>query len=172
MRIVGIDPGLRRTGYACVEIPPRGIEPRLVEAGVLRLRVRGSLAARLLQLHGELGEVLDELAPDRLSVEGIFAHARFVRTALIMGHARGVVLLAAAERGLEVDELAPAEVKRAVTGRGQATKDQVRRAVMAQCGLRTMKGPSDVSDAIALALCGARRRGSRAARLTPCPLAI
>lgn len=161
MRVVGIDPGLRRTGYACVEVPPRSMEPRLVEAGVLRLRATGSLPARLLQLHRELGEVLEELTPERLAVEGVFVDARFVRTALVMGHARGVVLLAAAERGLAVDELAPAEVKRAVTGRGQATKDQVRRAVMAQCGLRSVKGPSDVSDAIAIALCGARRRAGR-----------
>lgn len=161
MRVVGIDPGLRRTGYACVQVPARGLEPRLVEAGVLRLRTTGPLADRLLQLHLELGEVLQEMAPDRVAVEGVFAHARFVRTALIMGHARGVVLLAAAERELQVDELAPAEVKRAVTGRGQATKEQVRRAVMAQCGLRSVRGPSDVSDAIAIALCGARRRAGR-----------
>jgi crossover junction endodeoxyribonuclease RuvC len=137
------------------------MEPRLVEAGVLRLRSTGALPDRLLQLHQELREVLEELSPDRVAVEGVFANARFVRTALVMGHARGVVLLAAAERGLAVDELAPAEVKRAVTGRGQATKDQVRRAVMAQCGLRSIKGPSDVSDAIAIALCGARRRAGR-----------
>jgi crossover junction endodeoxyribonuclease RuvC len=161
MRVVGIDPGLRRTGYACVQVPARSMEPRLVEAGVLRLRSTGALPDRLLQLHQELREVLEELSPDRVAVEGVFANARFVRTALVMGHARGVVLLAAAERGLAVDELAPAEVKRAVTGRGQATKDQVRRAVMAQCGLRSIKGPSDVSDAIAIALCGARRRAGR-----------
>lgn len=161
MRVVGIDPGLRRTGYACVEVPPRRIEPRLVEAGVLRIRATGSLPSRLRQLHDELAEVLQELAPDRVAVEGLFSNARFVRTAIVMGHARGVVLLAAARRDLEVDELAPAEVKRAVAGRGQATKDQVRRAVMAQCGLRSMRGPSDVSDAIAIALCAARRRAGR-----------
>jgi len=157
MRLVGIDPGLRRTGYACVELPPRRLEPRLVEAGVLRLKTSGALASRLRQLHRELAQVLADLAPDRVAVGGLFAHGRFVRTAIVMGHARGVVLLAAAERDLEVDELAPAEVKRAVAGRGQATKDQVRRAVMSQCGFRAMRGPSDVSDAIAIALCAARR---------------
>jgi crossover junction endodeoxyribonuclease RuvC len=161
MRVVGIDPGLRRTGYACVEMPPRRLEPRLVEAGVLRLSARGTLPQRLRQLHQELDELLEEFGPHRVAVEGVFAHARFVRTAIVMGHTRGVVLLAAAQRDIEVDELAPAEVKRAVAGRGQATKDQVRRAVMAQCGLRTVKGPSDVSDAIAIALCAARRRAGR-----------
>jgi crossover junction endodeoxyribonuclease RuvC len=160
MRLLGIDPGLQRTGYACVELPARRHEPRLVEAGVIRLRAAAPLAARLRQLHEELGEVLGEFGPSMVCVESVFSHARFARTAIIMGHARGVVLLAAAERSIELSELAPAEVKRAVAGRGNATKDQVRRAVMAQCGLRSMRGPSDVSDAIAIALCAARRGSS------------
>lgn len=157
MRLLGIDPGLRRTGYACVELPPRSLEPRLVEAGVLRLRTGGSMPARLKQLHEELVAVIDDLRPARMAVESVFSNARFVRTAIVMGHARGVVLLAAGLRDLEVTELAPAEVKRAVAGRGNATKEQVRRAVMSQCGLKSVKGPSDVSDAIAIALCAARR---------------
>jgi crossover junction endodeoxyribonuclease RuvC len=163
MRLLGIDPGLRRTGYACVELPARSIEPRLIEAGVLRLRATGPLPLRLRQLHEELSGLIDDLRPARMAVESVFSNARFVRTAIVMGHARGVVLLAAGVRDLEVVELAPAEVKRAVAGRGNATKEQVRRAVMAQCGLRAVKGPSDVSDAIAIALCAARRgAGSRA----------
>ncbi len=161
MRLLGIDPGLRRTGYACVEVPARSLEPKLVEAGVLRLRATGPLAERLRQLHDELESVLEDLAPGSMAVESLFSNARFVRTAIIMGHARGVVLLAAGRRGLPVTELAPAEVKRAVTGRGNATKDQVRRAVMTQCGLRALKGPSDVSDAVAIALCAARRASLR-----------
>lgn len=160
MRLVGIDPGLQRTGYACVELPARGPDPVLVEAGVIRLRASTSVPARLLQLHRELCEVLEEFRPERMAVESVFSNARFARTAIVMGHARGVVVLAAMQRGVEVSELAPAEVKRAVAGRGNATKEQVRRAVMAQCGLRTMRGPSDVSDAIAIALCAARRAGS------------
>jgi crossover junction endodeoxyribonuclease RuvC len=160
MRLVGIDPGLQRTGYACVELPPRGLEPRLVEAGVIRLRANASIPARLLQLHTELREVLEEFRPTRVTVESVFSQARFARAAIVMGHARGVVVLAAMQQGIEVSELAPAEVKRAVAGRGNATKEQVRRAVMAQCGLRSMRGPSDVSDAIAIALCAARRAGA------------
>jgi crossover junction endodeoxyribonuclease RuvC len=161
MRLLGIDPGLLRTGYACVEVPVRSLEPRLVEAGVLRIRAKGTLAERLRQLHDELDGVLQDLAPTRMAVESLFSHARFARTAIVMGHARGVVLLAAGRRELPVMELAPAEVKRAVTGRGNATKDQVRRAVMSQCGLRSLKGPSDVSDAVAIALCAARRGSLR-----------
>ncbi|MFM7806661.1 MAG: crossover junction endodeoxyribonuclease RuvC [Planctomycetota bacterium] len=163
MRLLGIDPGLRRTGYACVELTARSLEPRIVEAGVLRLRTTGTLPVRLRQLHDELAALIDELRPARMAVESVFSNARFVRTAIVMGHARGVVLLAAGLRDLEVMELAPAEVKRAVAGRGNATKEQVRRAVMSQCGLKTVKGPSDVSDAIAIALCAARRgAGGRA----------
>jgi crossover junction endodeoxyribonuclease RuvC len=104
--------------------------------------------------------VLEEFRPTRVTVESVFSQARFARAAIVMGHARGVVVLAAMQQGIEVFELAPAEVKRAVAGRGNATKEQVRRAVMAQCGLRSMRGPSDVSDAIAIALCAARRAGA------------
>jgi crossover junction endodeoxyribonuclease RuvC len=160
MRLVGIDPGLQRTGYACVELPPRGLEPRLVEAGVIRLRANASISSRLLQLHTEISELLEEFRPGRVTVESVFSQARFARATIVMGHARGVVVLAVKQQGIDVSELAPAEVKRAVAGRGNATKEQVRRAVMAQCGLRSIRGPSDVSDAIAIALCAARRAGA------------
>ncbi len=160
MRVLGIDPGLLRTGYACVHTTSRMSEPKLVEAGVLRISTKGTLSQRLHQLHTDAVEVMRELAPDCMFIEGIFSHPHFVRTAITMGHARGVLLLAAAQHKLPVIEVAPSEVKRVVVGRGHATKEQVRRAVMAQCRLRVVKGPSDVSDAIAIALCGARRGSS------------
>ncbi|MCE9618724.1 MAG: crossover junction endodeoxyribonuclease RuvC [Planctomycetes bacterium] len=157
MRILGIDPGLRRTGYACVKVDSRRAEPSLIEAGVLRIATTGPLHARLLQIRTELLEVLADLKPDHAAVESLFSHVKHAQTAIIMGHARGVLLATLAERRLEIAEFAPAEVKRAVTGRGNATKEQVRRAVMAQCGLRTLKGPHDASDAMAIALTAARR---------------
>ncbi len=157
MRIVGIDPGLRITGYACVDLAPGAIEPTLVEAGVIRLRADEPVAARLRQLHEELGALLDELRPARVAVEQVFAHVAHVRTAIVMGHGRGVVLLAAQLRDLAIDELAPAEVKKAVAGRGQASKEQMQRAVMHQFGLRELPEPPDVADAIAIAACAARR---------------
>ena len=157
MRILGIDPGLRRTGYACVKISARSVEPMLIEAGVLRIATTGPLHARLLQIRTELLEVLTDLKPDHAAVETLFSHIKHAQTAIIMGHARGVLLATLAEKHLHITEFAPKEVKRSVTGNGNATKEQVRRAVMAQCGLRTLKGPHDASDAMAIALTAARR---------------
>jgi crossover junction endodeoxyribonuclease RuvC len=157
MRILGIDPGLRRTGYACVKISARSVEPTLIEAGVLRIATTGPLHARLLQIRTELLEVLTDLKPDHAAVETLFSHVKHAQTAIIMGHARGVLLATLAEKHLHITEFAPKEVKRSVTGNGNATKEQVRRAVMAQCGLRTLKGPHDASDAMAIALTAARR---------------
>ena len=157
MRILGIDPGLRRTGYACVKISARSVEPTLIEAGVLRIATTGPLHARLLQIRTELLEVLTDLKPDHAAVETLFSHVKHAQTAIIMGHARGVLLATLAEKHLHITEFAPKEVKRSVTGNGNATKEQVRRAVMTQCGLRTLKGPHDASDAMAIALTAARR---------------
>ena len=157
MRIVGIDPGLRLTGYACVELQRAGGTPALLEAGVIRLKQGDPVIRRLRALHEELSELLDELRPGRMAVEAVFAHVAHVRTAIVMGHGRGVVLLAAAQRDIPVDELSPAEVKKALTGKGQASKAQMQRAAMAQFGLRELPEPPDVADAIAIAACCARR---------------
>ncbi len=157
MRIVGIDPGLRITGYACVELRPGAVDPALVEAGVIRLRAEEPVAARLRALHEELGALLDDLRPARVAVEQVFAHVKHVRTAIVMGHGRGVVLLAAQLRDLPIDEFAPAEVKKSLTGQGAASKGQMQRAVMHQFGLRALPEPPDVADAIAIAACAARR---------------
>lgn len=159
MRILGIDPGLQLTGYGCVDLKPRARESVLVEAGVLRLKAKASLAFRLGQLNDDLCTLLDELKPDVMVVEKIFSHYAHARTAIIMGHARGVVLLAGQMRGIRLEELAPTEIKRAVTGHGHASKLQMQRAVMTQCGLKQIPQPPDVADAIAIALCAARRFG-------------
>ncbi|MFO0874749.1 MAG: crossover junction endodeoxyribonuclease RuvC [Phycisphaerales bacterium] len=160
-RVLGIDPGLHRTGYACVELLDGEAEPALVEAGVLRLRSDASLAFRLRQLHEDIVGLLDELQPACMTVESLFVHREYARTAILMGHARGVVLLAGESRGVRIDEIPPASVKKAMTGRGRATKLQVQLAVMGQCGLSLPPSPSDVADAIAIALTGARRIASR-----------
>jgi crossover junction endodeoxyribonuclease RuvC len=156
-RVIGIDPGLHLTGYACVEITGGDQELRLLEAGVLRLRSSTSVAFRLRQLDDDLSGLLDELRPSRMAVERIFVHARFAQAAIVMGHARGIVLLAAERRGMGLDELPPASVKKAITGRGQASKREMQMAIMHQCALPAPPEPPDVADAIAIALTGARR---------------
>ena len=160
MRIMGIDPGLRLTGYGCLEVAGESGRLRVVEAGVIRLKANDPLPSRLGQLFAELGEILEETRPDLMVVEQLFSHYRHVRTSIIMGHARGVLILAAEQRGVEVTELGATEVKKAIAGNGHASKRQMQVSVMGQCGLASLPSPPDVADAIAIALCAARRLGA------------
>lgn len=157
MRILGIDPGLQYTGYGCVALSENSVNPTLIEGGVLRLGSHKSISERLQRLHDDLLQVIDDLQPQQIVVEKIFSHYKHVRTAMQMGHARGVVLLTGQMRGLEFFELAPTEIKKAITGNGHASKQQMQHAVMVQCDLREPPNPPDVADAIAIALCAARR---------------
>ena len=157
IHLLGIDPGTNLTGYACVAFEPNGKEPELVEAGVIRLPSSASIGVRLVHLAEDLDVILQQFNPQKVVVESIFAHKVFRSAGLLMGHARGVVLLTATRKGIATDELAPAEVKRALTGNGRATKAQIQQAVMSQCGLAEPPSPPDVADAIAIALCAARR---------------
>jgi len=157
MRILGIDPGLDLTGYGCVELTDDVVHPTVIEAGVFRLGSKRPMPQRLRQLHDDLLLVIDDLRPQRMVVEQLFSHYKFVRTSILMGHARGVVMLAGESRGLELSELAATEVKKAVTGNGHASKQQMQHAVMAQCNLTELPSPPDVADAMAVALCAARR---------------
>lgn len=154
MRILGVDPGLRLTGYACVEC--EGDSSRLVEAGVIRLRQGTSVASRLVELEADLSEIVSRLAPDAAAVEGLFSHYKRPTTAVAMGHARGVILLCLCRAGLRVTELRPTRVKKSLTGFGHASKRQMQEAVMAQMRLASLPEPPDVADAIAIALCAGR----------------
>ena len=157
MRILGIDPGLRITGYACLEVAGDLHVPRVVEAGIFRIDPRAPLEMRLGSLHDDLDSTLGDLKPDFVAVETLFSHYRRARTAILMAHARGVVLLACARRSLSVSDFVATEVKKAVTGNGHADKEQVQEAVTHQLGLQERPSPYDVSDAMAIALCAARR---------------
>lgn len=164
VRILGVDPGLRRTGYACLEVDGVGSGggwgrggARVVEAGILKLRVGASVADRLVELDSDLGEVIERVGPVGVAVEKLFAHYRHPTTAAVMGHARGVILLAARRRGLALVELGATEVKKSITGHGHASKSQIAGAVAAQLGLACAPEPADVTDAIAIALCWAYR---------------
>ena len=155
--VLGIDPCLRITGYGLVELDEGAIEPRLLEAGIIKLDGKLPIDARLTTLHRELADLIDTHTPDALAVEKLYAHYKHPRTAILMAHARGVILLCAKQRGLTTHDLPSTEVKKAVTGYGHASKEQMQRAVMTQCGLAEPPSPPDVADAIAIALCHARR---------------
>jgi crossover junction endodeoxyribonuclease RuvC len=175
VRVLGIDPGSLITGYACLEAAVaarsgRGSlgtgsdgEFRIHEAGVIRLRAPSaadrpaSLASRLRELDADLTELLARLAPTSLAVEKLYAHYKHPTTAIVMGHARGIVLLGAARAGIKVIELGATEVKKSLTGNGHASKPQMQRAVQAQLNLDAPPKPPDVADAIAIALCALRR---------------
>jgi crossover junction endodeoxyribonuclease RuvC len=165
LRILGIDPGTRYFGYGVIERVGPG-RVRYIECGVLEPRRAGELAARLAEIADGLTEVIDELAPAVVAVEGVF-HGVNARSALQLGHSRGVALAAAGARALPVHEYAPATVKRAVAGNGAATKDQVQSMVRALCDLK--RPPRfDASDALAVAICHAFRGqavGALAARV-------
>ncbi|MAH66647.1 MAG: crossover junction endodeoxyribonuclease RuvC [Phycisphaerae bacterium] len=155
MRILGIDPGLRITGYGLVLA--EGPRVTVIEAGVIRIPPDGSLPHRLHQLHADFTDVITELGPGLVSVESVFSHPERAATGVRMGHARGVILLAAAQHGIEVVEHPPAQVKKALTGDGSADKTRMQSAIMARCGLTATPEPPDVADALAIALCAAQR---------------
>lgn len=157
MRILGIDPGLRITGYGAVELRAGSIEPTLIDGGYLKLTAKASIADRLLQLHTELTALIEEIKPRYVAVEKLYAHYKHPRTAILMAHARGVILLCARQKGIEVVDLPATAVKKAIAGYGHASKEQMQRAVQAQCRLKEPPSPPDVADAIAIALTCARR---------------
>ncbi len=157
VRVLGIDPGLRLTGYGLVELQPGQIEPRLIEAGVIRLDARRSMEHRLGQLCTDLLDLITEHRPHRMAVEKLYAHYQHPRTAILMAHARGVILLCAEQHQIPVEHLPSTAVKKSITGYGHASKLQMQRAVQSQCRLATLPEPPDVADAIAIALTHARR---------------
>jgi crossover junction endodeoxyribonuclease RuvC len=150
MRILGIDPGLIATGYGVIEVSERNqLECRA--AGVIRPS-DNDLASRLLQIFDEMTRLLREFAPDAMAIEDLFTTYSHPRTAILMGHARGVIFLAGSQYGIPVTNYAPTEVKQAVTSHGRASKEQVQRMVQQLLRLPTLPTPDHVSDALALAI--------------------
>ena len=150
MKIFGIDPGSERTGYGCVEID--GSRHRIITSGAIRTPAAATFPEKLLRIHAGLVALIGECRPDCVAIENLF-HAVNARSALKLGHARGVAMLAAVEAGLPVFEYTPAEVKRAVVGYGRAEKQQVQQMVKLILGLATVPTPHDASDALAVAIC-------------------
>jgi crossover junction endodeoxyribonuclease RuvC len=151
---LGLDPGLHRTGYGALEAGAG--RPRVREVGVLTTPPRQAMGDRLLQLYRDVDHLLRDLRPGVVVLEDLFVHGRFPRTAIVLGHARGIIVLAAAARGIRVLELAPAVVKRAVAGHGRASKAQVQTAVRGLLGLRPLTD-AHAADALALAYAGLHR---------------
>jgi crossover junction endodeoxyribonuclease RuvC len=151
MRILGIDPGLRATGYGVVEFS--GSNARVVEAGVIRTKDKQALAERLKEIYLGLKQVIEETKPGEVVVETLYSHYKHPRTAILMGHARGVAYCVAAEQGLEVHSYSATRIKKSLVGSGRASKLQMQRCIGANLGMAEMPGPSDVADALAVALC-------------------
>jgi crossover junction endodeoxyribonuclease RuvC len=150
VRIFGIDPGSTRTGYGCVETDGR--RHHLIACGAIGALPAETFPHRLARIHAELSVLLSSCRPDCVALESLF-HATNVRSALKLGHARGVAMLAAVEAGCEVAEYTPAEIKRAVVGYGRAEKHQVQQMVKLLLGLAAAPSPHDAADALAVAIC-------------------
>ena len=152
MFVLGIDPGLSRCGYACLEAAGRARPPRPVALGVLTTPAGDPLPARLASLRADLAALMRDLGPDVVAVERVFFQVN-VRTAMSVGQASGLALVAAASAGCAVAQYTSNEVKQALVGYGAATKEQVQRMVAQVLGVRRIEGPPDVADALALAVC-------------------
>ena len=157
MIVLGVDPGSQRTGYGAVETDGR--RHRLVEMGALAPGQRLSLSEKLRHIHDGLEALIARLRPDALAVEDVF-HAQNARSAIVLGHVRGVVLLAGARAGLAVHEYPPATVKQQITGFGRAEKTQVAFMVTRLLELDAAAAAGDAADALAVALCFACQRTS------------
>jgi crossover junction endodeoxyribonuclease RuvC len=158
IRVIGIDPGLNVTGYGIVLCHAN--EVKLLEAGVIRMpRSHGAnLPERLESLFGELRKVIEEFEPQAMCLEEVYSHATYPRTSILMGHARGVICLAAQLAGIPVLSFSAKRVKQSITGNGNASKLQVQRAVQNYFSLHRVPHPPDVADALAVALCYVNRR--------------
>lgn len=152
--ILGIDPGLQVTGYGVIENSSRN--PIVREAGIIRTNddtTSSDLAQRVCSLYDGILEVIDQFHPQTVAVEQLYAHYEHPRTAILMGHARGVILLVAAQRKLPVVSYNATRIKKSITGNGRASKDQVQRTIQRELGLVKIPEPPDVADALAVALC-------------------
>ena len=151
MRILGIDPGLQVCGYACLDSD--GDVGTIVEAGVLRTDGELSLERRLNQIAQDLKTLLSRFRPEVVAVEELYSHYAHPRTAILMGHARGVILQKSAAANIEVKSFSATRIKKSLTGNGRASKEQVQRTMQTILALPEVPKPNDVADAMAAALC-------------------
>lgn len=148
---LGIDPGLQRTGYAILKRTPH--KPMLVEGGVIKSSSSQTLAERVLEIGQGIQEVIAEYHPEAVAIEQVFSMTRNPKTAVLMAHARGAILFAAAQAELPIMHYTPRQIKKLLTGHGAASKEQVQAAIKRELGLKQILEPNDVADASAVALC-------------------
>jgi crossover junction endodeoxyribonuclease RuvC len=151
MKILGIDPGLQVCGYACLETG--GDIVKLIEAGVFATPTDLPIEQRLNRIAADTGEVLSSFKPEVVAVEELYSHYAHPKTAILMGHARGVILQKCAEAAIEVRSFSATRIKKSITGNGRASKEQVQRTIQTILLLPKLPEPHDVADAIAAALC-------------------
>lgn len=161
MRVFGIDPGSGRTGYGCVDSD--GARHRMVTCGAIVAAPGASFPEKLHKIHRTLSTLITTHRPDCVVIENLF-HAKNARSALLLGHARGVAVLAAVEAGLPVVEYTPAAIKLAIVGYGRAEKTQMQQMVKLLLGLDAVPEPHDAADALAIAICHLNTSTSLAAR--------
>jgi len=162
--VIGIDPGLNRTGYAVMSLERRKLV--LHEAGVIRSKAKESLAERVAEIGRELAEVLAEYRPGVLAIEQVFSLGKNPKSALLMAHARGAILMTGVEGAAEVVHYTPTQIKKLLTGSGRADKDQVGRVVQTELGLAKPPAPHDVADACAVAICHLHTHAGSGRRLS------
>ncbi|MFC1553247.1 crossover junction endodeoxyribonuclease RuvC [candidate division KSB1 bacterium] len=153
MRILGIDPGLENTGYGCIEVLNNDII--LNEAGVIKTKRNHALEVRLTSIFDNLCEIINEFNPDIVVIEELYSHYKHPKTAIIMGHARGAIILAAGKNSVGVVSYSANRIKKSLTGNGHASKEQVQMMIMSVLNLDSPPSPPDISDALAAALCHA-----------------
>jgi len=150
MKILGIDPGLCITGYGFIEAGPKGL--KLIEAGVVRTSAKDGLGNRIEKIYEGIKGLVKESKPDVIVLEQLYSHYKHPTTAILMGHARGVICLLARQAGVELVGYSATRVKKAVTGAGHAGKYQIQRMMQNLFNMKTAPNPPDISDALALAV--------------------
>ncbi|MCE2453871.1 MAG: crossover junction endodeoxyribonuclease RuvC, partial [Nitrospinae bacterium] len=143
-RVLGVDPGLGVTGYAVLRLDEGEYEPRLVDGGILKSDSNAALEKRLYELHKDLVHIIETNEPHVMAVENLYSHYKHPRTSIIMGHARGVIFLAASQAGVPVVSYSATEIKKSLVGAGRATKAQVQHMVQQRLRLHDLPEPPDV----------------------------
>ena len=150
MRILGIDPGLHTSGYGVVE--GRGLKISLIEAGYIRTNPKEETESRLEHIHKAIEKIIRKFKPEVLVLEKLYAHWKHPTTAYVLGHARGIICLSAKENNGAVFEYAAPRIKKAIVGKGHASKLQIQRMIQGLLKLAVLPEPADVADALALAI--------------------